>query len=181
MQQSDDHEHRNALWAETYEVCSFFHMRRVYRILSSFYDEAICPTGLKATQYGTLLFIRMLPEAPVSLIADRVGVARSTMIRDLRPLARDGWIQFGRKPDNRKARTVSLTPKGIAEVDLALERWREGRTRFEKRIGKKNCEVLVEGLRHVSIVVDLGSAIEMAWYGRRRPQILYGNCTGAGA
>ena len=72
-----------------------------------------------------------LAEAPVAAeaylalgdLADAVGSDPSTISRNVRPLVRDGLIDFAGDDDGRK-RHARLTPKGVATYNRAYRLWK---------------------------------------------------------
>ena len=61
---------------------------------------------------------------PMSRVADRLGMERTTLTRNLRPLLRQGLVTLG-DGDDRRVRMLTLTAKGRRAAVTALPHWRE--------------------------------------------------------
>src|SRR5690606_24493942 len=86
--------------------CTCFRLRRAARQVSQLYDHALAGAGLTVNQYSLLRHAR----TPQSLgeLAASLGMDRTTLTRNLRPLLRDGLLAEVRDEDPRR-RVVALT------------------------------------------------------------------------
>src|ERR1700737_55213 len=71
-------------------VCS--QVRRLARKLSSLYDTLLSPQDLTITQYSLLPNIERAGRLRHTVLAEKVGMERTTLTRNLRPLTRAKWI-----------------------------------------------------------------------------------------
>jgi DNA-binding MarR family transcriptional regulator len=63
-----------------------------------------------------------------------LGMERTTLTRNLRPLLTRGYVS--EKPsDDRRVRTVALTRSGTEAMAGALPYWRKAQREFEARLG----------------------------------------------
>lgn len=104
--------------------CLCFAVRRAARAITQHYDRALRPTGLRATQFTLLTVLALAGPLPVSRAAGRLGMERTTLTRNLRPLVRQGLVTLG-DGDDRRIRTLTLTAKGRRAVVAALPHWRQ--------------------------------------------------------
>ena len=104
--------------------CICFAVRRAARAITQHYDRALRPTGLRATQFTLLTVLALAGPLPVSRAAGRLGMERTTLTRNLRPLVRQGLVTLG-DGDDRRIRTLTLTAKGRRAAVAALLHWRE--------------------------------------------------------
>ncbi|TAX33630.1 MarR family winged helix-turn-helix transcriptional regulator [Rhizobium leguminosarum] len=121
-------------------VCTNTALRRASRRLGQIYDDAVAPTGLKATQVGLLTQIAASHEGshgwPTLLsLAERVAVSISALTHALRPLVRDGLIEL--MPDEHDGRTkhAMLTTSGEQRLHEALALWADANQRVEVVLG----------------------------------------------
>lgn len=121
-------------------VCTNTALRRASRRLSQLYDDAVAPTGLKATQVGLLTQIAALREGghpwpTLQSLAERLAVSISALTHALRPLVRDGLVEL--VPDEHDGRTkhAMLTRSGEHRMHDALVHWADANQRVEVVLG----------------------------------------------
>ncbi len=138
-------------YADAVDICACFNLRSAARSVTRLFDDVLEPSGLRSTQFVTLVSIHV--DGPVELpsLARNLHVDRSTLTRNLAPLERDGFV--ARKTTPSGAVEVKLTAKGRRKVERAAPYWAEAQGRFEKRMGKR---------RWKSLVGELGDALRAA-------------------
>jgi len=102
-------------------------VRRAARVVANHYDKHLKPAGLKGTQFTLLNTIFMNPAANIGQLADILGLDRTTLNRNLKPLERKGLIRSGSGKDPR-TRTLKLTNEGITILQNALPYWLEAQS-----------------------------------------------------
>jgi len=109
------------------ESCMGMRVRRAARVVANHYDKHLKPTGLKGTQFTLLNTILMNPAANIGQLADVLGLDRTTLNRNLKPLERKGLISSGSGKDPR-TRTLKLTKEGTKILQNALPYWLEAQS-----------------------------------------------------
>jgi len=99
------------------------------------YDESLQPAGLRATQFGMLAVISLQGDATITELAAILGMDRTTLSRNLKPLARSGLIEISAE-GYRRARSTSITDKGVEVMEKALPLWSSAQDSLRKRLGK---------------------------------------------
>jgi DNA-binding MarR family transcriptional regulator len=99
-------------------------VRRAARALSRHYARQMRGTGLVGTQFSTLAVLARSGPMPVSRLARHLGVERTTLTRNLKPLEQKRWIEISGDADGR-VRFVAITAKGRATAQAALPSWRK--------------------------------------------------------
>ncbi|MGC4107416.1 MAG: MarR family winged helix-turn-helix transcriptional regulator [Thermomicrobiales bacterium] len=124
----------------THSTCFSTSVRRIDRILSRIYDDAIRPSGLVTTQYSLLSTLARAP-ADLSLtdLATAIDMDRSTLSRNLAPLERQGFVHLAAGQD-RRARIVSITQAGREKVDETRPLWRAAQDRVAALAGGQDVE-----------------------------------------
>jgi DNA-binding MarR family transcriptional regulator len=113
--------------------CTCFKLRKLTRTMSRLYDQHMATVGLKTTQYSVLA--NAAREAlPVAELADRLGIERTTLTRNLKPLIEAQWVTLEAGADSRQ-RIVTITDAGRAKVKQAYRAWRAAQTAFENLLG----------------------------------------------
>ena len=121
--------------------CTCFSVRRLSRMVTQIYDQRLGALGLKVTQYSLLAHVRSLPGVTMGELAARMGMDRSTLTRNLRPLSQAGWIATARGADAR-AVTVELTDAGRALLTRARPAWRAAQSELAERLGSTRTQAL---------------------------------------
>ena len=57
-------------------------------------------------------------------------------------LVRDGLVTIGRDPDDRRSRSIRLTPAGKAKLKQSDALWEKAQQGFEKQIGRSKAKAL---------------------------------------
>jgi DNA-binding MarR family transcriptional regulator len=121
--------------------CLVFRARRVARVLTRLYDEALRPLGIQATQLTLLNAIALCDEAsggdgaPMSRIADVLAMDLTTLSRNLRPLEKSRLIEVQPLPADRRVRVARLTSSGRQLIENALPLWRHAHARVVEALG----------------------------------------------
>ena len=114
--------------------CTCFKLRKLTRTMSRLYDQHMASVGLKTTQYS-LLANAARAALPVAELAELLGMERTTLTRNLKPLLDAGWGVLRPGADSRQ-RIVTITDEGRAKVKEAYTAWRAAQTEFETAMGR---------------------------------------------
>jgi DNA-binding MarR family transcriptional regulator len=98
-------------------------LRRATRTVTTAYDAAMAPAGLRVTQFSVLGTLARLGPLPVTRLAREVALDRSTMGRDLDPLERRGLVLIEVGEKDRRERVARLTAAGKAAIKAARPYW----------------------------------------------------------
>jgi DNA-binding MarR family transcriptional regulator len=121
-------------------------LRMATRAVARIYDEALAPYGLRTTQYSILARLEVEGPAPVSRLAARLVMDRSTLAREAAPLVRAGLIAEEPGPDRRQ-RLLSLTAQGLSRLETARPGWREAQRLVRDELGRERTDGLLGELR----------------------------------
>ncbi|MFL9911102.1 MarR family winged helix-turn-helix transcriptional regulator [Paraburkholderia sp. RL17-337-BIB-A] len=136
--------------ASTYEVlaCTNTALRRAARRLGNLYDDALAPSGLKATQVGLLSEIQRWAaandgQAPtLQDLAGKLAIQISALTHALRPLVRDGLVELQPDEEDRRTKRGALTTVGEARLSEAIEHWAMANQRVESVLGADSAATL---------------------------------------
>jgi len=119
--------------AETSSPCTCFHLRRATRQVSQIYDRELAAVDLSLNEYSIL---RRTSESPRALgdLADALGMDRSTLSRNLKPLLDEGWLLEVRGEDARQ-RLLQLSDSGRARLQLARPHWKRAQKQIDEAFG----------------------------------------------
>jgi DNA-binding MarR family transcriptional regulator len=111
------------------KACVALHARMTARLLTRAYDAALRPLGLKVPQFGILGAIDHGTDLSETALAERLGLERTTLVRNLKVLADKGWIELA--PGTGRGLRHRLTAKGEATLRDAIPLWRAAQDRIE--------------------------------------------------
>ena len=98
------------------------------------YDEALRPSGVNASQLAILAAIDVNEAGSISELSKRLGMDRTTLSRNLKPLEGSGLIRLGGEGWKR-SKTVQLTDGGRQALAKAKALWNAAQTEFLDRLG----------------------------------------------
>jgi DNA-binding MarR family transcriptional regulator len=127
-------------------ICVCATARMAARSLTRIYDRALEPAGIRTTQFSVLA--RPLEEGPLPLthLAGRLAMDRTTLARDLRPLERRGLVAISVGAD-RRVRMAALTPAGRRLVDEVRPLWKQVQRDVRAELGPDRVARLMDELR----------------------------------
>lgn len=112
--------------------CVMFRVRLTARAITKHYEDALRPCGLKGSQFSLLVSLSVDPGLSATDLAERMGIDRTTLVRNLDLLERDGLVAT--QVDGR-ARRKTLTRKGEAVLAEALPLWRAAQDLLVGKLG----------------------------------------------
>ena len=110
-------------------------VRRAARSITQHYDRHLRPAGLRVSQFSVLAMLAQTGPLPMSQLAKRLGLERTTLTRNLRPLQAKRWIAVSEETD-RRVHSVEITPKGRAAARAALPAWRKAQATAPEKLGE---------------------------------------------
>lgn len=114
--------------------CVCINLRRMSRMVSQIYDDALAPAGLKITQFCLLRAIARLGPSTVGALAEDQQLDRTTLTRNLALLERDGLIEQAPGADKRTS-LAQLTRPGSAAIARALPYWQNVQNELRRSLG----------------------------------------------
>lgn len=127
--------------------CTLLRLRRTTRRVTQIYDRHLAPLGLRVTQYS--LLGSLIVQAPIAIgaFAEIMGMDRTTLTRNIRPLIRAGWIELVAGED-RRLRTIAVTAEGKAMFRRAVPLWRQAESELREAVGTEAIGQLQRLLDH---------------------------------
>jgi DNA-binding MarR family transcriptional regulator len=128
--------------------CACLKVRTASRAVTRFYDDAFRPMGLRATQLSVLVAVAFCEAVSIASLSRNLGMDRSTLTRNLRPLEEKGLVALGPEGHHR-SRTLSVTSKGDQLVRKALPLWEKTQKKLREQLKKPHWTNLHAELDHV--------------------------------
>jgi DNA-binding MarR family transcriptional regulator len=111
-----------------FEGCLCLALRRTTRVVTQQFDAALRPFGVRATQLP-ILTAAAGGATVLAELAAALGMERTTLLRNVRPLVRRGLIVVRREKDGRRDE-VTATTAGRALLQRVYPAWREVQNRL---------------------------------------------------
>jgi DNA-binding MarR family transcriptional regulator len=134
--------------ARTAAECACEGLRRAARATSNLYEGALAPFGLTATQLAILVGTRLAGAVPLSRLAERLTLDRTSLYRAVRPLQRRGYLRL-RPGRTQRERRATLTAKGERLLQEALPIWETTQRGFVAAVGAPAWAALSSALAQV--------------------------------
>jgi DNA-binding MarR family transcriptional regulator len=115
------------------ESCACHKVRMAARAVTRAYDDALRPVGLRATQLAVLVAVGTAGAMSITALAQIVGMDRTTLTRNLRPLERARLVALGDE-GWRRSRGVEITEQGRTRLRQALPHWERAQERLRRRL-----------------------------------------------
>lgn len=116
--------------------CMCASLRRTSRALTQLYEDALRPTGLRATQFTVLQTLSLAGEVTQGELGQILAMDSTTLTRTLTIMGRHGWIAKRRGEDRREWR-MRLSKTGETQFKQALPHWEKAQTRLRRRLGEE--------------------------------------------
>jgi DNA-binding MarR family transcriptional regulator len=141
--------------------CNCLALRQAARHVTQIYDRFLAPTGLRATQYSILARLGRTGSMTINALAAELGMDRTTLGRNIRPLLRDRLLIAAAGRADRRSKELRLTDEGEARVREASKQWSKAQARFEDAFGVIRAKKL-RTLAHAVALSDLDAFPERA-------------------
>lgn len=128
--------------------CACLKVRTAARAVTRLYDDAFRPVGLRATQLSVLVAVAFSEAVSIASLSRLLGMDRSTLTRNLRPLEEKGLVALGPEGHHR-SRTLRITSGGDQLVRKALPLWEIIQGKLREELKKPHWTNLHAELDHV--------------------------------
>lgn len=115
--------------------CLNLNLRRTTRLITSFYDSILRPSGMRITQFTVLASIAYEKEPSITDLAKITDIDRTTLQRSLEILNRDGLIRIEKK-ETGNVRSIYLTKKGESKLSEGIGLWEQAQHSLIEDLGK---------------------------------------------
>lgn len=130
--------------------CHCFALRQAARYVTALYDRHMAPSGLATSQYSLLAVIRAYPGIGMQQLSERMVMDRTSLVRAIKPLARDGLVQQAPDPENSRKLVFSLTAAGQAKYEEAHVYWAQAQAEYEAGVGAQRASAMRTELRSLT-------------------------------
>ena len=131
-------------------LCACQALRQAARKVTRRYDAVLRPLKLNAGQFTTLAALLRPDAVSISTLADQLGMDRTTLTRDLKPLERRGLVVSRAGDEDARVRQISLSRMGRDLLDEAIPLWEAAQERTKKEMSDPDWAALRSDLRRLT-------------------------------
>jgi DNA-binding MarR family transcriptional regulator len=135
------------------ENCVCFNLRWVTRAVTQFYDAEMRRHGIRPTQGTILVSLQAKDSWNMAELSDWLGLERTTLVRNLRPLERDGFVKVvGGGRGNLVELTI--TTKGRKQIEKLTPAWKSAQNAAVKTLGEKRWSAILSDLEAAALALN---------------------------
>ena len=135
------------------ENCVCFNLRWVTRAVTQFFDAEMRRHGIRPTQGSILASLNAKDSWNMADLSDWLGMDRTTLVRNLGPLQRDGFVRVdGGGRGNRVE--LSITAKGRKQTEKLTPAWKSAQSAVVKTLGEKRWAAILADLEKAALALS---------------------------
>jgi DNA-binding MarR family transcriptional regulator len=129
--------------------CVCFNLRRVARVVTQFFDAEMRKHGIRSTQGSVLAALHTVGPSNMAELSEILGMERTTLLRTLRPLQRDGLVSVEGGGQGGWVE-LSITTKGRKQIEKLAPAWEAAQRTAVQVLGEKRWSALLADLDAVA-------------------------------
>ena len=134
-----------------FTTCLVFNTRMAARAVTRRYDGLLRPHGVTSAQFSLMGGIKRGEGQTVSELAERNGIDRTSLTRNIDRLERMGLI-VSKSADKGNGRVCDLTDKGEALVQTLIPLWQEAQAEVRELLSAGDFSTTLSVLKRLSRV-----------------------------
>jgi len=119
-----------------------FAIRQAARHVSQIYDRHLSNVGLTITQFSLLNRLKHAGPMTMKQIAELMRMQRTTLVRTIQPLRRDGLVTSEAAGADARVLSISLTAAGADRLSAGRPHWYAAQAEFEHGFGERRAALL---------------------------------------
>ena len=132
-----------SLVTEVVEHCLMTRTRRISRVVTSLFDQALRPHGLSSSQFSLLVLIARMNGASRAEIGRANHQERSTSTRNLQLVLDQGWAEEI-MPEKGRSRPIMISKAGRELLAQAMPAWRAAQVKAKQLLGVDGASAIVQ-------------------------------------
>ncbi len=142
--------------AQLYESeCYCTNTRRSSGFLTEYYDKQLEESGMSIAQYYLLINLYRMGPMNITHWAEQVGLERSTMVRNVRTLEKNQYIELA----EGYGKVYKLSSHGEESLMKAQQRWNIAQSKIEAYLGKEDADAFLRISRKIQNA-DMGQLLQ---------------------
>lgn len=139
--------------AQLAAMCVCSNLRRASRAVTNYYDSCVGQVSdLRVSQLIVLVVLYLAGPQTIHELAEMMALDRTTVGRNLRPLAQQGLLTLMSGSDQR-TRVVTLTAQGEQTILDVLPQWEQAQAHMVAGMGQEQVAALLAQLTTVAAQV----------------------------
>jgi DNA-binding MarR family transcriptional regulator len=123
-------------------ICNCFAARQAARFITQLYDRHFSKAGITGSQYTILAVIQSRPGITMTELAKELVMDRTSLVRALKPLMRDGYVVSAASEKGSRKIALSLSLPGYEKFKEAEIRWQEAQQEWDAMVGQERASAL---------------------------------------
>jgi len=123
------------------DPCLCIALRRAAQKMTDCYDKELRPAGVSVNQYSLLVNISRMEGCGTGELAQRVKLEKSTLVRTLQPLLRDGLI-LDKAPKTARRRQLFVSSRGRGVLERAFPLWENAQKAITLVLGENRAALM---------------------------------------
>jgi DNA-binding MarR family transcriptional regulator len=133
--------------------CVCFNLRWVTRVMTKFFDAELRRHGIRPTQVPILFSLNAKDGWSMTELSDWLGMERTTLVRNLRPLQRDGLVTAAGGGRGRLVE-LAITAKGRKRIEKLTPAWKSAQRAVVKTLGEKRWSAILSDLETAALALN---------------------------
>jgi DNA-binding MarR family transcriptional regulator len=122
--------------------CIAVRLRALNRAVTSLYDEALRPHGLRVSQLNLLVAVTRMGTARPGDLCRLLRMDKSTLSRDAELLRHHGWLDVDE--GRGRARPLRITSAGQELIKTVVPAWRQAQRKARKLLGDDGANAVLQ-------------------------------------
>ena len=135
------------------ENCVCFNLRSTSRALTQFFSSKLSHHGLLPTQTPILCALANRSRAAMAELSGWLRMDRTTLVRNLGPLERDGLVKLSGKGRGGKV-MIEITPRGKSALAKLMPDWRAAQETVVKTLGEDRWAAILSDLKRAAQALE---------------------------
>lgn len=135
------------------ENCVCFNLRWVTRAVTQFFDAEMRRHGIRPTQGSILVSLNSKESWNMVELSDWLGMDRTTLVRNLQPLQRDGFVKVSGGGRGNLVE-LTITAKGRKQIEKLTPAWKSAQSAVVKTLGEKRWSAILSDLETAALALN---------------------------
>ncbi|WP_426122312.1 MarR family winged helix-turn-helix transcriptional regulator [Pararhizobium sp. PWRC1-1] len=135
-------------------ACNCFAIRQAARFVSQLYERHYARAEITAAQFSLMVYIAEVGKAGMAEMAEAMVMDRTTLVRALKPLERDGYVVSEPEGKGSRKLLLSLSANGQQKLSEGVECWHAAQAEYAELVGVERAD----NLREMLLAIPSGKA-----------------------
>lgn len=116
------------------DSCLALRARRLARLITRLYDEALRPFGLSTAQCNILVAVALMGPSRPADVAAQLDLEKSTLSRNVTRMLDSGWLAAG-EHDDARSHLLQITAAGQKLLARIQPAWKQAQDQARRQLG----------------------------------------------